>query len=82
MLADLTGKRAFQNAVNETFNARIGHLEVTTKRIDSKIDLVLESLAPTARKAQLTTENMHCDGDSNLSSPSFPSKGVAHPNDY
>jgi uncharacterized coiled-coil protein SlyX len=52
MLADLTGKRAFQNAVNETFNARIGHLEVTTKRIDSKIDLVLESLAPTARKAQ------------------------------
>jgi len=46
-----------QNAFNKTFNARIGHLEETTDGIDKKIDILLESLTPTARKAQRTAEN-------------------------
>jgi hydroxymethylglutaryl-CoA reductase len=50
-----------QNAVNESFNVRIGHLEETTDSIDKKIDILLENLAPTTRKAQRTTENMLCD---------------------
>jgi len=71
-----------QNAVNETFNARIGHLEETTDGIVKKIDLLLESLAPTARKAQRTTENMHCDAGEYSNSASIPSHGVHSNHDY
>jgi len=71
-----------QNAVNETFNSWIINLEKTTESIDNKIDLILESLAPTARKAQRTTENMHCDSDRSPSVLAYSSTGVEPENDY
>ena len=50
-----------QNAVNETFNTRIIHLEETTEGMDKKIDQLLEDLLPAARKTTRITENVHCN---------------------
>jgi hypothetical protein len=71
-----------QNLVNETFSVRIGHLEDTTDGIDRKIYQILESLAPAARKAPRTTENMHCDTEDRLSSASIPYNGPHSNHDY
>ncbi len=66
-----------QNAVNESFTIRINHLEEITRGLDQKVDQVLECLAPTSRKAQQTSKNMHCeDVEVHPTSTSFSSNGV------
>jgi hypothetical protein len=53
-----------QNSVNEVFHLCIGQLEMTTKNIDNKMDLLLDHMvASSARKAQRTIKNMECKGE-------------------
>jgi hypothetical protein len=68
-----------QNAVNETFNARIIHLEETTEGMDRKIDPLLEGLLPAARKTPRIAENMQCDAAARPCPASYPLAG-AHSN--
>lgn len=73
-----------QNAINETFNKRIGNLEETTEGIDRKIDILLQKFTPPSlsRKAQKTTENMSCEPVDRLSSLGHSMTGATKQNEY
>jgi hypothetical protein len=71
-----------QNAVNETFNARVIHLEETTEGMDRKIDQLLEGLLPAARKTPRITENMQCDAAARPSPASNPLPGAQSNHDH